>query len=158
MSRLIYFFIKKIKNIKTFTWCTCLICLSVVGLRKLKQLQLFEHVSSQTRWNQHGLKSFQNYRCRNHEDLLTGEVPPVCGARDEQVCCAGDHGEEKGGSGEILSSFFIIFTTFLICSCYHLCCFRWSWGSQLQPRWELTVCTFGLFLLFCKRDNRKDIP
>ena len=46
---------------------------------------------------------FKLQKCRSHladsETSVAGEVPPLRGARDEQVRRQSDHGEEEGGRG-----------------------------------------------------------
>ena len=41
------------------------------------------------------------------ETSVAGEVPPLRGARDEQVRRQSDHGEEEGGRGEFAYNHFV---------------------------------------------------
>ena len=55
------------------------------------------------------LFKLQNGGCSHLADSETsvaGEVPPLRGARDEQVRRQSDHGEEEGGRGEFSKNHF----------------------------------------------------
>ena len=56
------------------------------------------------------LSKSQNGGCAHladSEPFAAGEVPPLRGARDEQVRRQSDHGEEEGGRGEFAYNHFV---------------------------------------------------